>query len=64
MELTYELFRSFLRREGCEEAFDRNFEAYHPGYVMDAGYSGGCSAGTPPRKVGITGKELQTSGGN
>ena len=39
MELTYELFRSFLQREGCEEAFDRNFEAFHPGYMMDAGYS-------------------------
>lgn len=34
-KFSYEAFRTFLRNEGCEEAFDRNFEAYHPGYVMD-----------------------------
>lgn len=38
-ELNYEFFRGFLRNEGCEEAFDRNFEAAHPGYVLDAGLS-------------------------
>ena len=31
----YKLFRGFLRENGCAEAFDRNFEAAHPGYIMN-----------------------------
>lgn len=29
---SYQLFRAFLRQEGCEEAFDRAFYAYN-GYT-------------------------------
>ena len=38
-KVTYDFFRGFLCSEGCEEAFDRNFEAAHPGYVLDAGFA-------------------------
>ena len=31
----YKLFRRFLRENGCSEAFDRNFEAAHPGYILN-----------------------------
>ena len=33
---TYILFRQFLQKQGCEEAFDRHFEENHPGYTLDA----------------------------
>ena len=36
-EVNYDLFRRFLEAEGCRDSFDRNFEAYHPGYVVDRG---------------------------
>lgn len=32
---SYAGFRAFLQDEHCEEAFDRNFAASHPGYRMD-----------------------------
>lgn len=31
----YEGFREFLRKEQCEDAFDRNFADYYPGYKLD-----------------------------